>query len=114
MMRSMLTLAALAAVALFAPTAGADDKPASKEVKLTGTLVRAKCKLKMDGLTKCTNALQVKEKGKTVTYILDDKGMGEDYHQCGGGEKEGVTVVGKVTEKDGQKHVKPTKVETKG
>ncbi len=34
---------------------------ADKEVKLTGTLVCAKCKLKMDGVKKCTNALQVKE-----------------------------------------------------
>ena len=84
-----------------------------KEVKLTGSLVCAKCKLKMEGVTKCTNALQVKESEKTVTYILDDKGVDEDYHECGGGEKKDVTVVGKLTEKDGKKTVKPTKVDVK-
>jgi hypothetical protein len=110
MIRSMLALAAFAAAALTS-TAFAED--AKKEVTLKGTLVCAKCKLKMEGVKKCTNALQVKEGEKTVTYILDDKGMEEDYHECGGGQKEGVTVVGTVTEKDGQKHVKPTKVETK-
>src|SRR5262245_23478700 len=83
-----------------------------KEVKLTGSLVCAKCKLKMEGVTKCTNALQVKEGEKTVTYILDDKGVDEDYHECGGGTKE-VSVTGKLTEKDGKKTVKPSKVETK-
>jgi 3-oxoacyl-ACP reductase-like protein len=95
----------------------ADDAKATpqsdKEVKLTGTLVCAKCKLKMDGVTKCTNALQVKDGETTVTYILNDKGMEEDYHECGGGEKKDVTVVGKVTEKDGKKTVKPTKVDVR-
>ena len=85
--------------------------PAGKEVRLTGTLVCAKCKLKLDGVKACTNALQVKEGEKTVTYLLDDKGMEEEYHECGKGEKPGVTVTGSVAEKDGKKWVKPTKVE---
>lgn len=96
--------------------AAADGEKApaeGKEVKLTGTLVCAKCKLKLEGAMKCTNALQVKEGEKTVTYLLDDKGMKEEYHECGGGQKEGVTVVGKLTEKDGKKWVKPSKVEAK-
>ncbi|HET6575974.1 MAG TPA: DUF6370 family protein [Fimbriiglobus sp.] len=86
-----------------------------KEVKLTGTLVCARCQLKLDGVKKCTNALQVKEGDKTVTYLLDDKGMKEEYHEgvCGGGETKNVTVVGKLTEKDGKKWVKPTKVVVK-
>jgi hypothetical protein len=75
MIRSMLALAAFAAAALTS-TAFAED--AKKEVTLKGTLVCAKCKLKMEGVKKCTNALQVKEGEKTVTYILDDKGMEED------------------------------------
>lgn len=114
MIRTTLLLAALA---LVAPATFADDKPAQKpadkEVKLTGTLMCAKCKLKMDGVKKCVNALQVEENGKTVTYLLDDKGNGEDYHECGGSEKKGVTVTGTLTEKDGKKTVKPSKVETK-
>ncbi len=106
-----------AIAALAGPLAVADDKPVGKTVKLTGTLVCAKCKLKMEGITKCTNALQVKEKegDKPVTYLLEDKGNGETYHEelCGGGELKDVTVAGNLTEKDGKKWVKPTKVETK-
>lgn len=111
MIRSMLVLAALAIGAVLSPAARAEEK--AKDVKVTGTLVCAKCKLKMDGVKQCTNALQVKEGDKTVTYVLDDKGSEEDYHECGGGEKKDVTVSGKLTEKDGKKTIKPTKVELK-
>ena len=50
-----------------------------------------------------------------VNYSLDDKGNGESYHEaiCGDGEKPGVTVTGTVSEKDGKKWVKATKVEEK-
>lgn len=85
----------------------ADDK---KEVTLKGTILCAKCALKET--KKCTTAIQVKEDEKTVTYYLDDKGHGEEYHEtvCGGEKKEG-SVTGMVTEKDGKKWIKPSKVE---
>ena len=85
----------------------ADDK---KETTLKGTVLCAKCALKEPG--KCVTAIQVKDGEKTVTYYLDDKGTKEEYHEtvCGGEKKEG-TVVGVVTEKDGKKWVKPSKVE---
>lgn len=91
----------------------ADKAEPAKEVKLTGTLVCGKCALK--ATPKCSNVLQVKEGDKVVNYFLDDKGNGEPYHEgvCGGDKVEGVTVAGTVTEKDGKKYVKPTKVETK-
>lgn len=87
----------------------ADDK---KEVTLKGTIVCAKCALKEKGVTKCTTAIQVKEKGKDVTYYFDDKGAKEDYHEavCGGDRKEG-TVTGVVHKHDGHLMIKPTKVE---
>lgn len=109
MMRFVYTLTAVAALSA-GWIATAEDK---KEVKLTGALVCGKCSLKMT--PKCSNVLQVKEGDKTVNYFLDDKGNGEDYHEgvCGGEKVEGVTVTGTVTEKDGKKYVKPTKVETK-
>jgi hypothetical protein len=111
MIRSTLTAVVVAAgVCAFGAVAMAEDK---KEVKLTGTLVCGKCNLKMT--PKCSNVLQVKEGDKVVNYFLDDKGMGETYHEgvCGGDKVEGVTVTGSVTEKDGKKYVKPTKVDTK-
>lgn len=90
-----------------------DNKEPTKEVKLTGTLVCGKCSLKVTA--KCSNVLQVKEGDKTANYFLDDKGNAEAYHEgvCGGDKVEGVTVTGTVTEKDGKKWVKATKVETK-
>lgn len=100
------------------PVKAEDPKPAAKpakEEKLEGTMHCAKCGLKMAGIKKCTNALVVKENGKEVTYLLDDKGSKEEYHEglCGGGKKEGTKVTGTVTEKDGQKWIKASKVEEK-
>jgi hypothetical protein len=93
--------------------AAADEKPAAKEVKLSGTMVCGACAL--DITKKCSNVVQVKEGGKLVNYILDDKGNQEKYHEgvCGGGKIEGVTVTGTVSEKDGQKYIKPSKVDIK-
>lgn len=75
----------------------------------------AKCGLKEPGVKTCTNAIQVKDGDKTITYFLEDKGSGEEYHDglCGGGTKAGVKVTGTVTEKDGKRLVKVTKVEEK-
>src|SRR5690242_19129901 len=102
--------AAVVAAGLWAvrAVATAEDK---KDTKLTGTLMCGKCSLKIT--PKCSNVLQVKEGDKTVNYILDDKGNGEDYHEgvCGDGKIEGVAVTGTVTEKDGKKYVKAMKVD---
>ena len=107
MIRSMIVVmvAVVAGVWAFDPAARAEDK----EVKVTGSLVCGKCNLKETA--KCSNVLQVKEKDKVVNYYLTDKGNGESYHVCGGDKVENVTVTGTVTEKDGKKTVKPTKVE---
>jgi hypothetical protein len=116
---------AAAAVALgawaFSSSISADDKAAkpdekkaeTKEVTLKGTLVCASCALNEGKV--CANVLQVKEKDKTINYYLADKGNEEGYHDkvCGGGKLEGVTVTGVVTEKDGKKTVKPSKVDYK-
>ena len=114
MKRMILAMAVVAGVTAGVWTSVAfADKPAepAKEVKLTGALVCGKCSLKVT--PKCSNALQVKEGDKVVTYFLDDKGNGEPYHEgvCGDGKIEGVVVTGTVTEKDGKKWVKATKVE---
>lgn len=107
-MRSMLfALAGLVLGGWLAAGVRADDK---KETTLKGTVLCAKCALKE--AKKCVTAIQVKDGEKTVTYYLDDKGSKEEYHEavCGGEMKEG-TVVGVVSEKDGKKWVKPSKVE---
>jgi hypothetical protein len=112
MIRSTLAVLAVVAAGLwaFGAVATAEEK---KETKLTGTLVCGKCTLKET--PKCSNVLQVKEGDKTVNYFLDDQGNKEAYHEgvCGGEKVEGVTVTGTVSEKDGKKWIKPTKVETK-
>jgi hypothetical protein len=94
-------------------TVADEKKPEVKEVKLTGTLVCGACKLNES--KKCANVLQVKEKDKTINYWLTDKGNDETYHEkiCGGGELKDVTVTGVVSEKDGKKSVKTSKVEVK-
>jgi hypothetical protein len=109
MVRAMLAAAAVAAgLWAFGAAASAEDK---KEVKLTGTLMCGKCSLKLT--PKCSNVLQVKEGDKVVNYFLDDSGNKEPYHEpvCGDGKVEGVVVVGTVSEKDGKKYVKATKVD---
>ncbi len=107
MRSTVLMLAGLVLLGGIAADARADDK---KDVTLKGTVLCAKCSLKE--AKKCTTAIQVKDGDKTVTYYLDDKGTGEDYHEavCGGEKLEG-KVVGVVTEKDGKKWIKPSKVE---
>jgi len=107
-MKTFVSLAACFTAALMLASALlADDKP--KEVTLKGTLMCAKCTLNQT--SECTTAIQVKEGDKLVTYLLDDKGAGEEHHEpiCGGAKKEG-TVVGTVSEKEGKKFIKPSKV----
>src|SRR6476660_5197967 len=95
------------AVLLLAAVLVAQEK--GKEVTLNVRLMLAKCTLCKTA--ECRTEIQVKEGDKTVTYYLDDKGAGEEHHEpiCGGSKKEG-TVTGTVSEKDGQKYIKPNKV----
>lgn len=114
MIRTMFAAVALTTALLgFGAVALADKPEPAKEVKLVGTLVCGKCALSIPG--KCSNVLQVKDGDKLVNYFLDDGGAKEAYHEgvCGGDKVPGVTVVGTVTEKDGKKFIKPTKVEMK-
>jgi hypothetical protein len=103
----LLVLAALFVLVAVVP---AEDK---KEVTLKGSMVCGKCTLKV--CDKCTNVLQVKEKDKTVNYFMDDKGNKEKYHKaiCPQDKSQDATVTGVVSEKDGKKWIKPSKVEVK-
>jgi hypothetical protein len=89
------------------------DAPAGKKVTKKGSLVCGKCTLKE--CDKCTNVLQVKEGGKTVSYFLKDKGNKEKYHKlvCPANAMADATVTGTLTEADGKKWITPTKVDIK-
>ena len=105
-------VAALAVVvSLHAADKGDKGDKDKGEVTLKGKLVCGKCALKETD--ECTNVLQVKDGDKTVNYYIDDNGKGEDYHKpiCTAG-KDGkpFTVTGTVTEKDGKKYIKASKV----
>src|SRR4051794_29656021 len=105
-------LAGILALAIgFSLTIGAEGG-GQKEVTLKGNILCAKCALNM--AEKCTTAIQVKDGDKKVTYLFEDKGSSETYHEevCGGEGKEG-TVTGVVSDKDGKKWIKPSKVEYK-
>ena len=107
-MKTIASLSVYLLVVLLAAAVLAQEK-AKKEVTLKGSLLCAKCAL--GEATECTTAIQVKEGDKTVTYLLDDKGADETYHDaiCGGGKKEG-TVIGTVEERAGKNYIKPSKV----
>src|SRR5262249_10572598 len=96
---------------VFCVNARAEEKAA--EVTLKGKLVCGKCTVKV--CKDCTNVLQVEKDGKTIDYFLDDKGKAESYHKaiCPPGKSSEATVTGVVTEKDGKKWIKPSKVEVK-
>lgn len=103
-----LVMTMLGALAVLALCLGA-AKAADKEVTLKGKIVCPRCALG-EG-TKCQNAIQVQEGGKTVTYYFLDKGNKERYHEevCGADGKQG-TVTGVVSEKDGKRLITPKKV----
>ena len=106
-----LGLVAVLAMAVSLQAADKGDKDKA-EVTLKGTLVCGKCALKETD--DCTNVLQVKEGDKTVNYYIDDEGKGAEYHKaiCQAGKAgKPFTVTGAVTEKDGKKHIKASKVE---
>ena len=110
-MRTVWTVGVtLFAVCTLAVGLWADDRAATKETTLKGTILCAKCGLKET--KKCVTAIQVKEGDQTVTYYFDDKGNKEKYHGsvCGGETEQG-TVTGIVSEKDGKKWIKPSKVD---
>ena len=105
MLNRILASAIILAVATM--TQAEEKKEDKKEVTVKGTIVCTKCALKET--EQCGNAIQVKEGDKTVTYYIDDKAKGEDYHKkiCTGAKNGSVT--GVVSEKDGKHYITPNK-----
>lgn len=84
--------------------------PAAKESTMTGTITCAKCGLKTSDT--CNTAMTVKEGGKDVVYMFDAESDKAHHEAFCKGSKQG-TVTGTVTEKDGKKWVKVSKLEAK-
>ncbi len=82
----------------------------AEETTVEGTATCAKCDL--GTADSCTNVLQVKEGGETVTYYLDGE-AGKKWHSniCKGSKE--VKVTGEVKEEDGKKTIVASSVEIK-
>ena len=114
MRKSFAVMSVLSLMALLGFSVQAQDKKTGDKVDFKGTLCCGKCELKIEGVTKCLNAIKVTESGKEVIYLLDDKGAAATYHAefCQG--PKGGTVKCEVVEKKkgaikGYKYVKPAK-----
>jgi hypothetical protein len=103
-MKLAVKVALSLAVALgFMALAQAED---AKEETLKGTVTCGKCDLKL--VTKCNTVIKVKD---TVYWF--DKDSNKKYHKDTCMEAKEGTVTGTVTEKDGKKWIKVSKVEYK-
>ena len=107
-MKKIVSLFAFVVVMSIGMSAALAEKPA--EVTVKGTLKCAKCSMKV--AEKCQAVLVTMEDGKEVDYFLKDNKEGKAAHKeiCKA-DKEGVTVTGTVTEKDGKKILTASKVE---
>ena len=104
--RWLLSLALLAVVAATAVAVAGEDS-----VSLKGTLLCAKCSLKVEGQTTCQSVVQAKnDKGETVNYYVVKNDVAEKFgHVCQGSKE--VAVTGMVSQKDGKTWIEPTKME---
>src|SRR5687768_11305272 len=82
------------------------------EKELKGNITCAKCELKEKGLKKCATVIVVKEEGKDVVYYFDPAADKKHHGKICTTPTEG-TVKGEVSEKNGKKIVKVSKVEWK-
>jgi hypothetical protein len=108
----MVRFARLFAVALavVALVATANARPDKDEKTLKGTITCAKCDLGKE--SKCATVIKVTEDGKDTIYYFDKDGHTKYHGKICQKPTEG-TVTGTVTEKDGKKWVKVTKLEWK-
>ena|SRR5579862_8437457 len=112
MKMACIALAAMFCLAISGSFVRAADS--DKEVTKKGTACCAKCELHKT--SECQTALKVTEDGKDVVYYLKDasgKEVVKKYHKGVCSEtKENVSVTGVVSEKDGQKWITVSKIES--
>ena len=109
-MKTIVSMLAICAILCLTAVRTLADDTDTKEVTLKGTALCAKCELKQT--EKCQPALKVTEDGKDVIYYItmDDKGKALHHEICKE-SKDGVSVTGVVSEKDGQKWITASKIE---
>ena len=96
MKKSLITLLAITGLALSLSSAAY----AGEEKTITGEAKCAKCILKQTD--SCQNAVQVKENGKTITYLLAKNDVSKKFHENVCTESKQVKVTGTVKEVDGK------------
>ena len=81
----------------------------AEEQTVKGEAICTKCEL--HETDKCATAIRVKEDGKDVIYYCKDNKVAKEFHKniCHGPAK--VTAVGTVSEKDGKKWIKLSKID---
>ncbi len=109
MQAAFKTLLGLAIVMGTLVVARAAEEKGDKEVTLKGELGCPKCVFEVASAKKCANAIKVKDGDKEVVYILVDGGAKEKYHGKICKETAKGSVTGVVSEKGGQKYIKPAK-----
>jgi hypothetical protein len=99
-------LAAIIAVAFMASFV---SNVRAEEQTIKGEAICAKCEL--HETEKCQTAIRTKVDGKDVIYYAVNNDVAKQFHKtiCQGSAK--VTATGTVTEKDGKKTIKLTKID---
>ena len=105
MKKSLITLLAITGLAWSLSSSAY----AGEEKTLTGEAKCAKCILKQTD--SCQNAVQVKENGKTITYLLAKNDVSKKFHENVCTESKKVKVTGTVKEVAGKFELTPTKID---
>jgi hypothetical protein len=105
----MKKLFPMLAVAVLCSGLALVSRAADEEKTFTGDGMCAKCSL--NETPACQNALQVEEKGSTVTYYLVKNDVSNAFHKniCKATKK--IKVTGTVKEVDGKKEITASKIE---
>jgi hypothetical protein len=78
------------------------------QASITGTAVCTKCQLKQTAA--CQNAIQVKSKGKVLTYYLVDSPVTGSFHDELARDGKKIMAVGSIQQSDGRLELIPTKI----
>lgn len=110
-MKTWISLCLLAVVALLGAPLAAQDEMMDESVTLSGTIMCAKCTLKLDGFDECQDVLVVaNEEGEDDLYFVTKNEVSDHAGHTCKGEKP-ATVTGTLSEMDGKTWITPSKIE---